>query len=181
MLLRERQQIIICVAAGIMVGGCVLFRYLPLRRRIRAVEQAKVAQRLAIAKASAESAQLPTLKEQLLGLEKALGNYEANIPDHRDIGVFLHTIANLMNEHNLTDQLVQPGKEIEVKGLHCIPISVQGKGGLKQIFEFFSSLQLLNRLVRIEQVKLVNDGGFGGEVSMQAETIVYYRSEAGQG
>ena len=181
MVLRERQQIIICVAAGIMVGGYVLFRHLPLRRKMKAVEQAKAAQVLAVARASAESAQLPALKEQLLGLEKAVGNYEANIPDQRDIGVFLHTIANLMNEHNLTEQLVQPGKEIEVKGLRCIPISVQGKGGLKQIFEFFNSLQLLDRLVRIEQVKLVNDGGFGSEVSMQAETIVYYRSEAGQG
>ena len=181
MVLRERQQIVICVAAGIMVVGCVLFRYLPLRRKIKAVKQAKTAQVLAIARASSENAQLPALKEQLLGLEKAVENFEANIPDHRVIGVFLHKIADLMNEHNLTDQIVQPGKEIEMKGLHCIPISVQGKGGLKQIFEFFNSLQLLNRLVRIEQVKLVNDSGFSGEVSMQAKTIVYYRSEAGQG
>jgi len=181
MVLRERQQIIICVTAGVIVGGCVLFRYLYLQRKIKAVKQAKAAQVLAITKASDESAQLPALKEQLLGLEKAVGNYEANIPDHRDIGMFLHTIANLMNEHNLTEQLVQPGKEIEVKDLHCMPIIVQGKGGLKQIFEFFSSLQLLNRLVRIEQVKLVNDSGFSGEVGMQAETIVYYRSGAEQG
>lgn len=181
MLFREKQQIVICVAAGVMVGGFVLFRYLPLRKRIKGVEQTRAAQMLVISKASAESAQLPALKEQLLKLEKVFGNYEANIPAQRDLGVFLQRIAGLMSKHNLGDQLVQPGKEIEAEGLHCIPITMRCKGRLKQIFEFFSSLQVLDRVVRIEQVKLENDSDFSGEVSMETEMIVYYRSEADQG
>jgi Tfp pilus assembly protein PilO len=58
---------------------------------------------------------------------------------------------------------------------------MQGKGRLKQIFEFFGRLQSLDRLVRIEQVKLVNDRDFSGEVSMQTKAVIYYRTEAGQG
>lgn len=181
MMFRERQQIVICVVAGAMLGAFVLFSYLPLRRKIKAVEQAKAAQRLAIAKASAERAQLPVLREQLLKLEKVVGNYETNIPGHRDLGIFLQTIANLMNKHDLKDQIVQPGKEVEAERLNCIPVSVHCKGRLKQIFDFFSSLQLLDRLVRIEQVKLTNDGDFSGELSVQTETIIYYRSEPEQG
>ncbi len=178
---RERQQIAIFVIAGAMVSGFVLFRYLPLQKRIRAVEQARAAQRLAITKTSAESRQVPALKGQLLKLQRTVGNYEANVPGQRALGVFLHRIANLMNEYNLREQLIQPGEEVKAERLNCIPVSMQCKGGLKQIFEFFKSLQVLDRLVRIEQIKLVNDGDFNGEVGMQTKAVIYYRAEAEQG
>jgi len=181
MLFRERQQIVICVVAGAMVCGFVLFRYLPLRQRMKGLEQARAARTLAIARASAQSNQLPALTEQLLKLQRAVGNYERQVPGHRDLGVFLQRIANLMNEHNLKEQQVQPGKQIQADVLNCIPINIQCKGRLARIFEFYKSLQGLDRLVRIEQVRLVNDSDFSGEVSMQMKASIYYSSEAGQG
>ena len=66
MLFRERQQLTICVAAGVIVGGFVLFRYLPLRRTMKAVRQTKAAQTLTIARGIADGKQLPLLKKQLL-------------------------------------------------------------------------------------------------------------------
>ena len=180
MLFREKRQVVICVAAGAIVGGFLLFRYLPLQKRIKAVRQAKAAQSLALAKASTERAQLPVLKEQFLNLERVVGNYEAKIPAQRELGMFLQEIANLMNKHNLKDQVVQPGGEIKTEELCCIPVSMRCTGKLERIFEFFNSLQLLNRLVRIEQVELTNNGDFSGDVGVKAETIVYYRSKDGQ-
>ena len=81
MLFREKQQLMICVAAGVMVGGFLLLRYLPLQRRMKAARQTKAAQALTIAKGTAESKQLPLLKAQLLKLQRELENYEANIPE----------------------------------------------------------------------------------------------------
>jgi Tfp pilus assembly protein PilO len=181
MLFRERQQTVIFVLGGVIVGGFILLRYLPLQKRIRAVEQSLASQRLVIAKASAESQQTAMVKEQLLQLQKAVENYEANIPAQRALGEFLHRIANLMNEHNLQEQLVQPGSETKADELNCIPISMRCKGSLKQIFEFFKSLEKLDRLVRIEEVKLLNDRDFSGEVSMETKAVIYYRAEGGQG
>ena len=174
MLFRERQQIVILCLAGAMVGGFVLFRYLPLRKRIKTVEQAGAVQRLAISKASAQSKQLPALKEQLLRLQKATRNYELNVPAQRALGVFLHRIANLMNEQNLKEQRIEPGKEIKDDVLNCIPVNMQCKGRLKQIFEFCRRIQGLDRLVRVE---LENDSDFSGEVSMKTKAIIYYRKE----
>jgi len=164
-----------------MVGGFVLLRYLPLQKKMKSVKQAQAVQRFAILKASAESEQLPALKEQLLELHKVVKNYEAKVPEQRALGEFLHRIANLMNEHNLREQLIEPGKEIKADELNCIPVSIHCKGKLKQIFGFFNSLQKLDRLVRIEEIKLVNDRDFGGEASMQTKTVIYYRAEAEQG
>lgn len=181
MLFRERQQIVILCLAGAMVGGFVLFGYLPLRKRIKAVEQAKAARISAVAEASDESRQLPALEERLLKLRRAVGNYELSVPDRRELGVFLHSVADLMSEHNLKEQLIQPGREIKTDTLNCIPVNMQCKGRLKQIFEFYRQLQELDRLVRIEQVKLENENDFSGEVHAQTKAIIYYRPVAGQG
>jgi Tfp pilus assembly protein PilO len=164
-----------------MVCGFVLFRYLPLQRKTKFLRQAYAAQMLAISKASAESQQIPIIRERLLQLQTAVGNYERQIPAQRELGEFLQRIANLMNERNLQGQLIQPGKEIKAGELNCIPVNMQCKGRLSQIFEFYRRVQGLDRLVRIEHVKLVNDGDFGGEVIMQTEAVIYYRAEVGQG
>jgi len=181
MLFRERQQLMIFVVAGVTIGGFGLFRYLPLRRRIKAARQTKTAQTLTIAKGTADSKQIPLLKEQLLELHRELENYEANIPERSDIGVFLHRIAGLMNEHNLRGQVIEPHKEIKAEKLNCLPVNMKCKGRLTQIFEFYRRLQGMDRLIRIEQVKLFNDSDFSGEVDMEAKTVIYYRAQVGQG
>jgi Tfp pilus assembly protein PilO len=180
-LFQDRQQIVICAAAAAMVCGFVLFRYLPLQKRMKSIRQDHAAQMLAVSKASAESQQIPIIRDQLLQMQTVVGNYEQQIPAHRELGEFLQRIANLMNEHNLQEQVIQPGKEINAGELNCIPVNMQCKGKLSQIFEFYKRMQGLDRLVRIEHVKLTNDGDFCGEVTMQTEAVIYYRAEVGQG
>lgn len=177
----ERKQIAIYVSAGVMIMAFMLFRYLPLRKAIKTVEQTKNAQKLAISKASIEKVQLPTFKDRLLNLQQKVGDYEANIPAQRDLGIFLQQIADLMSKQNLKEQVVAPGKEIETTKLNCIPVSVQCKGKLDQIFGFYKLMQELDRLVRIEQVKLINDNDFSGDVGMQTELVIYYRPQTKQG
>lgn len=181
MLFRERKQIAICVAAGAMVTAFVMFRYLPLRQRIEAVRQKKAAQRLVISKASMEKVQIPVLKEQLLKLRQTVENYKVNIPAKNDFGVFLQQIADLMSKHNLREQVIAPGKEIVARGLTCIPVDMKCKGTLAQVFEFHKQMQKLDRLVRIEQIKLDNDRDFSGEVSMQTKVVIYYRPQSERG
>jgi Tfp pilus assembly protein PilO len=181
MLFQERKQIAICVAAGAIVAAFVLFCYRPLRQRIKAAEKTRAAQTLAITKASMERVQMPVIKEQLLKLQRTVGNYKANIPAQNDFGVFLQQIADLMNKHNLKEQVIAPGKEIAVKGLNCIPVDMQCKGTLAQVFEFQKQMQRLDRLVRIEHIKLANDSDFTGEVSLQTKVVIYYRPQSRQG
>lgn len=177
MLFRERQQITICVVAAAIVGGFLLLRYLPLRKRIEIVEQARAEWMLAVTKGQAQSKQLPVLEEQLLKLQRSIGNYQARIPQQRVLGVFLRKIANLMNEHNLKEQVIAPAKETETEELSCIPVSIKCKGKLAQVFEFCKQLQALDRLVRVEQVTLTNDSGFSGELTLETRAVIYYGKE----
>ena len=181
MLFREKQQLTICVVAVAIIGGFVLFRYRPLSREKRTVEQDIFAQRLTIAKGAADGKQLPVLKQQLQKVQSELENYEANIPDQRSLGVFLRRIAALMNEHNLREQDIEPREEVKGDEFCCIPLSMRCKGELSQIFEFYKQLQELERLVRIKRVKLTNDKDFSGEASMETEAVIYYKAQVGQG
>lgn len=175
---RERQQIAISVLAVVLVGGFVVLRYLPLRRQIKDISRQKTAEVLALRKGQTEREQLPLLREQLESLRLAVGNYEMSIPEHRSVGLFLRKIADLMNEFGLQDQAVTPGEEIVVNNLHCIPVQMKCTGRLSELFEFHKRLQGLDRLVRIENVTLVNNAELSGEIHMDIKTVIYYRAEA---
>ena len=181
MLFREKQQLTIFIITAVVVGGFVVFRYLPLRSRMKALRQIKSVQVNTIAKGDADNTKLSQLKEQFTKLQHELENYGTQIPTSSDIGTFLHKIADLMNKHKLGEQMVEPEKEIEAEKLNCIPVKMQCKGKLFQIYEFFRELQGLDRLVRIEQVKLSNDNDFTGQIGMEARAIIYYRAKVGQG
>ena len=157
----------------------MLFWYLPLHKKMKAVRQAKAAQSLAIAKGASDCRQLPLLKEQLLQLQAGLGNYEVNIPEQNTFGEFLGKIADLMNENNLQEQQITPGEEVKTDQFNCIPVSMHCKGKLVQIFKLYRQLQTLDRLIRIEQVKLFNDTGYNGQVSMETRAVIYYRAKVG--
>ncbi len=157
----------------------MLFWYLPLHKEMKVIRQAKAAQSLAIAKGAADSKQLPLMKKQLLELQAKLGNYEANIPEQNTFGGFLGRIADLMNENNLQEQEITPGEEVKADQFNCIPVSMSCKGKLVQIFKLYRQLQSLDRLIRIEQVKLSNDTGYNGQVSMETKAVIYYRTKVG--
>jgi len=159
------------------VADFVLFGYLPLKNRLKAIKQAGTAQNSVIAKAATQRERLPAIRQQLQGLQRVVADFEVNVPAQKSIGVFLQQIANLMSQYNLSEQVVAPGKEIKGGGLNCIPVDVQCKGKLAQIFEFYKRLQGLDRLVRIEQVSLTNDTDFSGQVSMQTMAVIYYRPQ----
>lgn len=173
MIFRGRQQVIIFITAGTMLACFILFRYVPLRGKIEANRLRYSQIQLAISKATLQNGQLPGLKEKLAEMTKTVANYERQIPDKRALGDFLQVITSLMNENNLTEQLIQPGNEIVAKALRCIPVKMQCKGKLEQIYEFYKSLQKLDRLIRIEKVRLYNDSNFSGEVSMQTNAVIY--------
>lgn len=175
--IRERQQTIICLITVIMIGGFITLRYLPLERRIKDVEQKLAAKNAAIVKLSCADKQLPKLEQQLAELQKSVGNYELKIPESKNLGNFLQRIADLMNRHNLTEQLVKPGREVEADQMNYVPVSMQCKGSLAQIFEFCKSLQAFNRLIRIVEVKLENGTNFNGEVRMQTKAVIYRTSK----
>ena len=176
---RDKKQIIIFIIAIVIIGGFILLRYLPLQKKMKSVKKAKTEQMLTIAKGVSDSKQLSLFVEQLQKLRNKLENYEQNIPKQRDHGLFMQQIFELMKQNNLKEQVIVPLQEIEAEGLICIPINMECKGKLAQIFNFYKRLQEQDRLIRIKQIKFENSNTFNGEISMEAEIVIFYRTEIG--
>lgn len=180
-LFRGRQQVMICAIGAAIVCVFLVFWYMPLRSKTREIKKAKAERALTIAKGTADARQIPLLQRQLKELEDRIGDFEASIPERRAHGGFLQTITDLMKDHDLKDEVIEPGVEIKADKFTCIPVKMECKGELAQISEFYRRLQSLDRLVRIEKVTLANDESYNGQVTMKTEAVVYYRAKAGQG
>jgi Tfp pilus assembly protein PilO len=179
----EKQQLGIFAAVIVMIAVFALLQYQPLRSRALAVEQIKAVQLSAGTKTETQIKNLPALRAQLEEMQAKVGNYNAKVPDERRLGIFLQEIAEVMNKHNLREQMVQPDSETQAGNVSCIPVRMQCSGTLQQIFEFLRSLQTVERLVRIEQVQLKNDQNMSGIVTMAVRGNIYYRisgSRSGQ-
>jgi Tfp pilus assembly protein PilO len=181
MLLKEKEQVVICVLAVMLISGFVVFRYVPLRKKIKAVDTERIACRVETDMTLTQSDQLPLLKKRLEKLQNEVGDYDAQVPMKLNLGAFQQQISGLMKKHGLTGQLIEPGEELEAEQVNCKPFNIQCKGRLEQVYNFFDSLESLDRLVRIERVQLTNDKEYSGQVSMQAKTIIFYRSGEIQG
>ena len=120
---------------------------------------------------------MPQLKAELEQLEMDAANYEARVPSTTQLGVFLQEMADVMNVCHLKGHLIEPGKEIKTNRLNCIPVNIKCTGKLKQIFDFFKSIENFDRAIRIESVQLSNDRDFTGEVKMKTRLYIYCKPE----
>ena len=169
-------MIFVVAAAGF--GGFVLFRYIPLSRNFSAVKSARAEQNMIIAKGISDGEQLPVFTDQLQKLQEKLDNYEAKLPRQKDLGLFLKEIDKLMDNHNLKNQAIKPLEEIRINELICIPVSMECTGSLTDVFAFYKNLQAIDREIQIRQVKLKNTGDYSGQIKMEAQIIIYYRTQA---
>jgi Tfp pilus assembly protein PilO len=176
----RRQQLWVYVVGVLFVADFAFYGYLPSQRRLKALEEARDHQGRLIATAALQNEELPELKQRLQAAREIVAHYEEYVPPKQTIGMFLKQIAHLMTEHNLSDQVVAPGKEIEASGINCIPVSMDCTGALKDIFGFYRDIRAMDRLVRIERVVLKNDSDLIGPVSMHTEALIFYRPQAGQ-
>jgi Tfp pilus assembly protein PilO len=180
MLFGKRQQLAICLLGAMFIGDFIFFGYMPLRTRLTDLQSKRAAKQAMMTQAAAERNRLPAIKQQLIQLQATVGNFEVAIPRQRDLGDFVQKIGGIMSDHDLKDQVIQPSGQVTVKGLSCIRIKMQCKGGLRQIFGFFKQLQSMDRMVRVEEVHLLTDGNFTGQISMEAKVTIYYQ-ETGKG
>jgi Tfp pilus assembly protein PilO len=174
----RKQQAWLYAIAVLFCADFVFYGYMPSHKRLQSLQQAEFQQRRMIETAAAQSKELPALKTRLKNVEQIVEHYESYVPQEESSGVFLQEIARIMTEHDLTDQVVVPGREVESEGIRCIPVRVNCRGNLKDIFSFFHAFQAMERLVRIQKVMLQNDRDFTGNVSMDTQAVIFYRPQA---
>lgn len=164
------------IIAGLFVCDFVLCGYLPARQRLTSLQRTRTQQRRTIEMAAAQSVELSGLEHRLRDMERAVDEFDRRVPAERALGTFLQQIAGIMEGCRLVEQEVLPGKEFKSGALHCVPVQVACKGTLTSLFDFFTKLQSLDLLVRIEKVAMENDVDLTGQVRLRVEAVIFEQS-----
>jgi len=173
----SKQQLWVLAIGGLFLADFILYGYLPSHERLQALAEAKGRQMELITTAESKSETLPALVERLRQTDHYANNYEQWIPKESGLGQFLGQVANIMTSNGLSDQDVVFGQEKLADDLMCIPVHMKCAGDLNGVFGFFRDLQRLGRLVRIERATLVNTKGLTGAVTMEADAVIFYRTQ----
>ena len=173
-ILKQKKQMTIFAIIALMAFTFFMFGYLPLRKKLSNVKQTLSKQKLAVMKAQIEKQHIPQVQILLSDLQGRISDFDSKIPDNRDLGNFLQQATKLMNDYGLKEQQIQPDAEIKAAAVSCIPIDMQCKGTLQQLFGFYDALRNSDRLIRIKKVGLNNDDGYSGNLTMKAKAVIYY-------
>ena len=177
MLFDKKQQLAICLLGVMLAADFIFCGYIPLKRKLNDVRSGVQTLQSVINQAEIKKSQLPIFKERLSQLKAQTINFEAAVPKNKDIGLFVQKIGDLMSDYNLNNQMIQPGEQAALKDLNCIAVTMNCQGSLRDIFGFFKKLQKMDRIIRIEEVKLLADGNFSGQIKMESKAIIYYQGE----
>ena len=173
----DKQQFIILGLSAVILCGFGVFQYIPMVRQKHAILEGMAQQDQLSEKICSQSALLPELEQREKQLQEKLIPFTKKVPQARQFSQLWQQIADVMNECKLTDQLVQPGKELKSDQLCSIPLTLECRGSLKQVFAFFQAMEDMDRLVRFEEVKFENDSDFNALVKLNAKANVYYQSD----
>lgn len=172
----DKQQAIILLTAAAIVAGFGLLRYWPVFRQKQALAAQMQQQHEQMEEIRAHSSLLPELRYQRRLLEEDLGEFVRKIPQSQDFAGLWQQIADAINTSKLRDQRVVPGAEIKTGRFCCIPLTIECRGSLEQIFSFFRAIEGMDRLIRVEDVSLENGPEFEADLTMKAKVSVYYQS-----
>ncbi len=172
----DKQQIIIIVVAVISLGGFGLFRYLPLAGKTRSIKAAREDFLVGDHEVKKQARQIPLLIAKMERIKTKIGDYDRKIPFGRKFASLYDEITDVMKKHNLSDQVIQPGREITGSEMSSIPISIECSGDLKDVFGFFRSIESFDRLIRIESLEMKSELE-RDVIAIKAGAVVFYRSD----
>lgn len=173
----DRQQFYICIAGIVLAGGFIAFRYVPIVRQNVAVTEKIKEQEALINQIHSQGTLFPELVYQREQLTERLIPFEQKVPRGRNFAQLWQQIADIMNDCKLREQLVRPGSELKSDRLCSIPLTIECKGTLEQIFTFFKSLENIDRLIQIEEMELEKDADLHTLVKLYAKANVYYQPD----
>lgn len=170
------------ILMGLLLASVALgvHQYYPVYLQRKALKQILQKHSAKLDEIQAYSERLPILHQQVRELEPRAAEFARRFPEQREFSRLWRQIAEMMNRHHLSDQLVRPGTVFCNDSICYIPLEIQCRGTFEELFQFFRSLEQYDRLIRFEEVHLSNDETFTGQLTLKAQACVFYQSEEPQ-
>lgn len=172
----DKKKIWIAVMALSAFVVLTAFGYVPIVWQKYVIYQSLDRQSLTMDQVRECSSQLSVVEDRVAQLRPIAQIARRSIPENRQFASLWQEIAELMSSHNLQNQQVKPGAEIQEGAVNSVSLEIQCVGKLSDVFAFIGSLEKMDRLVRIEQMDLTNDKDYSGILMLSAKAKVFYRT-----
>ena len=110
----DRKQVILLAITAAVGAGFAMFGYLPIARQKLVLRESMRRNALTLEQIRVQGRELPDLEKKVEALEQKAVEFNEKVPRERQFAQLWQTITQIMNEHQLSNQLVQPG--VEVRG-----------------------------------------------------------------
>jgi Tfp pilus assembly protein PilO len=171
----ERQQLVIFGIAMVIVTGFGLFQYYPLARKADSIRKTIEQQQVVSDETDQLIQQMAQLRNQVESLKPLQAEFEKKLPRTRQFSALWQQITDVMNQRGLTEQVVQRDTESDDSRFGTVRIHLQCGGTFQQMFEFFRSLQTMDRFIRIESFQMTNEADYSGRIKLDAVARVYFQ------
>ncbi len=171
----ERQQLVIFGIAMAIVTGFGLFQYYPLAHKADWIRKTSERQQVVSDETDQLIRQMSQLRNQVESLKPLEAEFDKKLPRTRQFAALWQQITDVMNQRGLTEQVVQREVESDDSRFGTVRIRLQCGGTFQQMFDFFRSLQTMDRFIRIESFQLTNETDYSGRVKLDAVARVFFQ------
>jgi Tfp pilus assembly protein PilO len=170
-----RLQMLLALAAGLGAVAFYLAIYRPQAQQGQDIISRIASRQKELTSETATARNLPVVEKQVAALNNRLSGLK-HVPPKPDIGDFVSEINRLSRNSELTKLDVQPGAERESALYDERPVKLTFQGDFTGVFEFLQGDEGLQRLTRIQSVKLHGVTGKPGQVTAEVSVCIYYHN-----
>ncbi len=158
MKLQSEQTLTVALILGV-VGLYVFTVHLPQKRHLKRLEQDYRQQQEKLVKAKEEYSHLGELNKKVTLLRNVVNRLYKRMPAKGEFGSSLEKIVAGLNASKLVTEEISPQSPKSEEKFSEMPININFKGNFENICTFLAGLENLDRLIRIENLRLEGDTG----------------------
>ena len=140
-----------------MVAGAVLLVYRGQGTKLDELKMKITSAQAALNTKSQTVAIVPELVKQVESMRKRYKNFDRRLPGRQELGGFLKDISGHLADEKFSDQLIVPGSPMREDLFHTLPIIMKFKGSYLTSVDFFKRIDEMERLTRIQKLKITNN------------------------
>ena len=169
----DRQQLLILVAASVMIGSFALFILWPKHRELAGLDRAVRQQRRLLSQRVTASQQGMLVSARIPGLRKAQARIRKRLPRGPQVADFLRMMNAALAEIPAVRHEVTRSGTAETGSTPSVPLSLRLEGPFEAVYRSLCAIERLERLIRFRDVR-VSRAKTDGEVRAEAELLIYY-------
>ena len=148
---------------AVMVAGAVLFVYRGQGKKLDEFKTRITATRAALKAQGQTVAVVPEFIKQVESMRARYKNFDRRLPLRQELGGFLRDISAHLGDEKFSDQLIEPGSPTREDLFHTLPIIMRFKGSYLTSVDFFKRIDEMERLTRIQKLKITRKPAKGDE------------------